>query len=94
MQAPNNPKLKIPYDDIPLNDELIKIPSYSQFIFTNRKFLQEAEKNFKKAINLLKNNCLLMDNNFKLDEVAFKAAENSLYLAEFRGRFTPKYFPA
>ena len=76
LQAANNPKLRIPYDDLPLNDELIKIPAYSHFIFNNRNLLVEAEKNFKKVLGLLKNNCLLMENNFKLDEIAYKAAEN------------------
>ena len=60
-------KLVKPYEDIFQNNELIKIPEYSKFIFSYRSLLTEAEKYFKKTVELIKGNCLLFENDFKVE---------------------------
>ena len=81
------------FHDLPLNSQLMKLPSYSSFIFQNRKHLLEAQKWFHKSVSYLKNNSLLMASNFKLDDLLWKVSETEGYLAEYRGRLTPKYCP-
>ena len=87
----SNPGIKYPFEDLPLNSELIKLPSYSNFIFNNRKYLMESKKWYRKLVGLLKNSCLLLEASFKIDEVLWKVGELGLFLAEYRGRLLPKY---
>lgn len=60
-------KVKVPFGDLPLNNDLTSLPEYSQFIFDNRNLLEEAEGHYKKIVSLIKGNCLLFDDGFKLD---------------------------
>lgn len=87
----SNPGLKYPFEDLPLNSELIKLPSYSNFIFNNRKYLVESRTLYQKLVGLLKNSCLLLEAHFKIDDVLWKVGELELFLAEYRGRLFPKY---
>ena len=84
-------KIKRPFEDLPLNRELIKLPPYFNFISSNRKLLLQAQKWFHKAVGLLKNNSLLFENGFKLEDLLWRVAETERYLTEYRGRLLPKY---
>lgn len=42
-------------------------------------------------MSYLKNNSVLMENGFRLDDLLWKVSETEGYLAEYRGRLIPKY---
>lgn len=74
-------KIVTPYGDFPLNSELIALPEYTQFIFDNRQYLDNASVYYKKIITMIKTNCLLVDGGFKIEEILWRAADNTFYLA-------------
>lgn len=92
---PNNKslKIKIPFEDLPLNNQLLKLPEYSGFIHKNRELLVEAGSKYKKVLQIIQNSCLLFQNSTQMGRILWKSAQNMLLLAEYRGRLIPKYFP-
>lgn len=85
--------MKYPYEDFPLNNTLVKIPAYSQFIAQNRKYLLDAKTYFKKCLAFAENSALFYERMVSIEDFAWEYADNQCLLAQFTGRQKPKFFP-
>jgi len=92
-----NPKFKKlwnrkPYRDLSRNKYMLEIPNFSK---TLKEFLvpllQNAKEYLKKCLNIMKGECIFMENNINIEDILMDLAEICILLREYRPRVTYKY---
>jgi len=68
---PYSTLIQYPFEDIPLNEILINLPVYSDFLNNNRKYLTDAKEYLKKSLKLIENSTILYEKNINIDDIAW-----------------------
>jgi len=56
---------------VPLNEILINIPSYSDFLVQNKKYLTDAKQYLRKSLSSIENSTIFYERNVSIDDIAW-----------------------
>ena len=77
----------IPYRDHARNKFIEQVPNFSQNLKENLlPLLVHSKEYLKKALNIIKNECLFYENGLKVEDILISIAEVSILLREYRPR--------
>jgi hypothetical protein len=84
---------RVPYKDLLRNNYMIEIPNFSENLKNSLvPHLEKSREYLKRAVALLKNECLLFENGIKPEEAFIEICQVCLYLREYRPRPSFKYY--
>lgn len=83
---------RLPFRDLARNKYLLDLPNFSQQLKeVIIPFIQNAKEYLIKCLNIVKGECLLFENAFKVEEIFFEFSEVCLFMREYRPRIRYNY---
>lgn len=84
-------KLRLPYQDFPLNSRLTLLPSYFGFLNENIHYLKSSIESFKKLACLIPRTSFILENDEQIDSIIYEYGDAVLLLLQYYGTLLPKY---
>ena len=83
---------RLPFRDLARNKYLLELPNFSQKLKEEIfPLIQTSKEYLMKCLNIIKGECLLFENSFKVEEVFFELSEVCLFMREYRPRIRYNY---
>lgn len=81
LRSNKSKSLRDTYEDLPLNTKCTQIPTFHEFIKSNKKLLDSAVTTLKKLTQSIKGECLLAEYSFRPEDAFWELADACLLLA-------------
>ena len=83
---------RLPFRDMARNKYLLELPNFSQKLKEEIfPLIQTSREYLMKCLNIIKGECLLFENSFKVEEVFFELSEVCIFMREYRPRIRYNY---